>query len=361
MGALSLALELFSASLEAYQIISTANAVGDSATKYLVKFRIEETRLRFWGRAMGSSTGTLDATLERLDLTGLVVAILAEVAKTLLEVEKLNTIYGLNWKKLENSFATPNGNGQIVFPSIESLVDPIGSTNVLNDNVWRVKTFSKQVKSSLSVMKKLRFSIVDSDKFNELADLLAYYNTSLRGLMTEAQQFALDNAVDKTTLEPAGSNVTALQQIRDASIDSANDLSTTAELKRHAILLQDPVAKRKMVIEENSLGKSFLSANSLRLKMPLLHISDSDSGKPRFTSMYGPADAKMKVFVEMKVYSDHLQQLDHNTEIDRIQDIARYLHKSSIARSPKFLVNITSLFKTKLTMGVLGSGMPWIY
>lgn len=148
MGSLSLALERFSASLEAYQIISTANAVGDSATKYLVKFRIEETRLRFWGRAMGSSSGTLDASLEKLDLSGLVVAILAEVAKTLLEVEKLKAVYGLNWGKLENNFATPNGNGQIAFPSIESLVDPIGSTNVLNDNVPRLKTFSKLNRSN---------------------------------------------------------------------------------------------------------------------------------------------------------------------------------------------------------------------
>lgn len=56
-------------------------------------------------------------------------------------------------------------------------------------------------------MKKLRFSIVDSDKFNELADLLAYYNTNPRGLVTDARQFTLDNAVDKTTLEPAGSKM----------------------------------------------------------------------------------------------------------------------------------------------------------
>jgi Prion-inhibition and propagation len=361
LGGLSLALELFSASIEAYKILSTASAVGDSASKYLVKFRIEETRLKYWGLAMGSSSGTMDENLEKLELKGLVVAILVEVAKTLLEVEKLKTIYGLSWKKLENSFATgtPNGNGQIAFPSIKSLVDPIGSTNHVADNVRRQKTFSKQVKSSLSVMKKLRFSIADADKFNELANLLAYYNTNLRGLMTDAQQFTLNNAVDKTTLEPAGSNVNALQQIRDASKDSASDLSTTAELKRHAILLNDPAAKRKMVMEENGLEKPFLSANSLRLKMSLFHISTSDKENPRFTSMYGPENDKVKVFVEMKVYSVHLQQLDHNTEIARIQDIARYLHESSIARSPKFLVSSTPLSDNTDRAG-LGSGVPWV-
>ena len=116
-----------------------------------------------------------------------------------------------------------------------------------------------------------------------------------------------------------------------------------------------------MIREENQQAKQsggFLSANSLRLNLKLLQISPTDNEKSRFISMYGPASDRIEVFVEMKVYSDHLQQLGHDTEIDRIQDIARYLHKSSIARSPRFLVRATSLLRTKLTMRVLGSRIP---
>jgi len=56
----------------------------------------------------------------------------------------------------------------------------------------------------------------------------------------------------------------------------------------------------------------------------------------RFIAKYGRTEGPSSaVLVEQKEYS---VKLDHDTQVDRIHDIARYLHASSITKSPELLV-----------------------
>src|SRR6266496_1261238 len=90
-----LAAQLFTSVVDSYQFVSKARGLKEDAPILLWKLRIQEIRLRAWGRHWGIDQGKMDKLLAEEGLRDDVIKILKQIGVLLEDTEKLRSRYGL--------------------------------------------------------------------------------------------------------------------------------------------------------------------------------------------------------------------------------------------------------------------------
>lgn len=91
--------QIFDGCIKAYSFFTAANNLGKDSEKLVCKIRIEEMRLRVWGREWGVVEGQLEkhiaASGGNEELKKLAVTILKQLLDTITDFNKLQDRYGL--------------------------------------------------------------------------------------------------------------------------------------------------------------------------------------------------------------------------------------------------------------------------
>ncbi|KAH8660066.1 prion-inhibition and propagation-domain-containing protein [Xylariales sp. PMI_506] len=324
LGVAPIALSLLTTCLEGYRFLSDISTAGEEAQILLCRLHIEENRLRLWAedlQAPSVSRSSLDEQLEERNIKSLVILILANTCALFTNVKKLRTEYGLSSPSIKSSFKGPSGpDAQTVamVPSLLAVVthaDPLARA-VVNNNV---ASYADQAQKSMSFIQKTRFVLKDKQKFSTMLEQLRYFNDSLIGLLPPPRRTRLDLTLSSQILGGT-ENLQNLLRIKEASHTNDLSLSSSAMMKKSRLEIEQP-------------SQTFISASELRCQRKLLSLDDTNSY--RSLGMYGNPDSKMGVLVEWKEYD---RNLPREVSVDRIQDIARYLHATSAHRSPELPV-----------------------
>ncbi|KAM5345133.1 hypothetical protein ACJ41O_010995 [Fusarium nematophilum] len=295
---------LLKACLAGYDVLQGASTVGENAQVAMCRLQIEQTRLRLWADNLTADRVDIDSQLDARGIKDLVVMILAQICNVITDTKKLRAHYGLSFPQAEPR-VTPQPARDAAF----------GLRSEAVARAEAMKQYAEQVQQSVTFLKRLKFTLKDKDKFNDLLDQLRYYNDSLASLMPPLQrarlELTLSSRVVSSTTDPA-----ELAQIRDASRENDKGLSSAAMMKRFRLLAHSPNA-------------SYVSASELRCTRSWLELDDPRA--PRSKGKYGAPGSKQDVVAEWKDYD---RNLPREVSVDRIQDIARYLHVSSSYRSP---------------------------
>jgi hypothetical protein len=316
LGAAPIAATLLSACFAGYGYLSELSSAGEEAQVLLCRLQIEESRLRLWAEDIEAQRdSSLDQQLDQRHVRGLVVLILANTCTLFTNLKKLRSEYGLSCPNVKTSEKQGlEADFTSALPSLSSLCSLQG-TSAPAPSREALSKYAEQIKKTLSSMQKLRFVLRDKQKFKTMLEQLRYFNDSLISLLPPPQRVRLQLNLSSKILDETD-DLHQLSRIKEASKDKDTNLSSTAMMKRWRIEMEWPQQK-------------FVSASELRCRLVDLKLDDGLAQRSMGT--YEKAGTFTKVLAEWKYYD---RSLPRDLSVERIQDIARYLHATSNCHSP---------------------------
>jgi hypothetical protein len=316
LGVAPIAATLLSACFTGYRYLSELSSVGEEAQVLLCRLKIEENRLRLWAEDIETQgNGSLDQQLDERHVRGLAVLILANTCTLFTNLKKLRSEYGLTCPNVKASEKQGlEADFTPALPSLPSLCSMQGASTPAPPREMLSK-YAEQIKKTLSSMQKLKFVLRDKQKFGAMLEQLRYFNDSLISLLPPPRRVRLQLTLSSKILEETD-DLHRLSRIKEASQDKDSSLSSTAMMKRWRIEMERPSQK-------------FISASELRCRLVDLKLDDALA--QRSIGTYEKTGAVTKVLAEWKYYD---RSLPRELSVERIQDIARYLHATSNCRSP---------------------------
>lgn len=159
-GAVGTIAQLLDGCIKGYQMFTTAKGLGRDTEKLACKIRIEETRLKVWGRAWGVAEGRFEASFDEdspagtnVGLKGVAELILKELCRTVNDLGRLQERYGIRREGLEEEDGEKIGNGNGEKNSEKNGVHGNGSAN--------------GKKKKVGGWAKVRWVVGDKEKFGE--------------------------------------------------------------------------------------------------------------------------------------------------------------------------------------------------
>ncbi|KAH7109948.1 prion-inhibition and propagation-domain-containing protein [Dactylonectria macrodidyma] len=318
LATIPIAASLLTSCQAGYEVLCGISSVGDDAQVLLCRLQIEQTRLYLWAKDLKAEGVSFDQQLDSRGIKDLVISIFAQMCHILTDSKRLRSQYGLSAPQPDPQ-QQPQTTGAndpaltLVIPLFGRHFEDVAD---VADKAAALKQYAKEVQQSASVLKKLKFSLKDKKKFSGLLDQLRYYNDSLMSLIPPTCRACLDFTLSSRMLDGIA-DPAELAKIRAAAEGNTGGLSSTAMMKRFRLLIHAP-------------EPSYVSASQLRCARDWLEL-DNPSAQRCYGEYAPPGHVKQRIIAEWKYY-DH--NLPREVSVDRIQDIARYLHTNSSYRSP---------------------------
>ena len=205
MAVVGLAGQLFKASLEGYNLLSTTQSVGRDYAELSHRLDREKLRLQKWAEAWVLNGGSRNIEPSHRDFR-FAVATLALISAIFIELLEYSSKYGMECDRRtrkrdaflqrlhlsSRSPATPSdhppGGTQsqtaLIQSNIDRLTDPMLWDSIqvvpgLENEVKQLEYSAERLQKTLPAMSKLRWSVVDKDKFENLINRLKDHNESL--------------------------------------------------------------------------------------------------------------------------------------------------------------------------------------
>lgn len=180
-----LAGQLFTSIVASYGFLSTAKGLETDAPMLLWKLRIQEIRLRVWGRHWGIDEGKFDLFLEQEGLYDDVVGILKQLRAVLDDAENLKNRYGIQQQ------SQPESSDKDVANAISAITSPSGQGTKVEATVKRQKP---------AWSSKLRWALTDKNKLESLINDLKDFNDGLHGVLRLRETVSLNRVIQSEVL-----------------------------------------------------------------------------------------------------------------------------------------------------------------
>lgn len=276
--------QIFDGCITAYALFTAARNLGRDSERLVCKIRIEEMRLRVWGREWGVSEGRLEEHLRKErnagneKLTELAVEILSELYKTITDFNRLKERYGIEQ------------------------VDGVkreGMSRLRNEFSMRAK-----------------WVIGDKEKFELFLMDLKDYNDGLEQLFPPSKVKTLRRTWTNELLQTAQSDLEELDLLESAADGVYEQLNRSAGLKKLKINM------------DNVPAKAFKASHAFKVPRDSLSISDKDSKRSHGAYQTQGNLASQEVLIEWVKYERNDVDARFN-HVRRIDDLARMVHSAS--------------------------------
>ncbi|KAK5465309.1 hypothetical protein LTS15_001872 [Exophiala xenobiotica] len=197
-GAIGIAATAFTSAVQVYGFISTALDLQRDAPISFWKLRIEEIRLRSWGRFWGYDNGSMDSYLEQEHLVEDVRGILNQIKALLEDSVKFTDRYGLT---VEGALAASTTSS-----SSSSSSDPNSSTRPGLQKNWP---------------RKFKWALADKKKFEVLVADLKTLNDGLFGLLRFRELSTINQIANSSVLRAANST-NDVSFMKEACLENQN-------------------------------------------------------------------------------------------------------------------------------------------
>ncbi|KAI9711927.1 MAG: hypothetical protein M1828_001769 [Chrysothrix sp. TS-e1954] len=304
-GAVGALGQLLDGCLKAYRIFTTATNLGRDSERLVVKIRIEEMRLKIWGREWGAAEGQLERNLSSLDISKefglrqLAQMILTELYQAIMDLNRLQDRYGLRESEP----------GSVDKEMYQKSKDP--------------NFFSK---ANQNFKLKAKWVIGDKDKFNTFLGDLQDWNNSLEKLFPSTRLPGFRRTLASEMLQERGDSAN-LDLLESASQPTYPDLVLLSQLKQLRINLDATRPSNKV-----------LSSSALKIQRWRIKAKTETTHQNRCRATYqrplnvirdGSASEDVDVFVEWTEFSS-ASSLDERLQLyQRVDNLARMLHSSS--------------------------------
>ena len=306
VGAVGVLGQVFDGCIKAYRIFAAAANLGRDSERLVCKVRIEEARLKVWGREWGVVEGKLEANLAVADrgspgLSSVAEMILTQLYSTIMDFSKLQDRYGLKE-------AAP---GSVDKEAYKKAEDPRSSV-------------AARLRDGLTL--RARWVVADKEKFEVLLEDLGFYNDRLEKLFPSEKISTFQRTWRYELLDATQRSVQNLDSLENASIEKYPQLNALAKLKHLRINLdaQEP-------------SKKILSTSAL--KIPRWRLTyDGATQSARIQGIYqrpidtvkdGQVSEELPVLVDFVSYEQY-QDMDARLHLyQRVDNVARMLHSAS--------------------------------
>ena len=306
-GAVGALGQLLDGCLKGYKIFTTASNLGRDSEKLVYRVKIEEMRLKLWGKEWGVAEGHFEERLSRSahhqGLKELAELILKELYRTIMDLNTLQDRYGLR----------EEAPGSVDKEAYKRNADPNAITAPKTPGGFKLRA---------------RWVISDKDKFDTFLEDLQRYNDKLESLFPPARISTLQRALTNEMLQTAERDLSKLDALEDASRNQYPRLSTFAELKQLRINLDANEAPKKHV-------------PSSKLKIPRYQLELDpicSSSMARFRGVYQKPLDELKgestsesvdVFVEWTAFDACMGFEERCSIYQKVDNLSRMLHSSS--------------------------------
>ncbi|KAF8852131.1 hypothetical protein BDZ45DRAFT_600402 [Acephala macrosclerotiorum] len=183
---------IFQTCLHGYRSLNTAMAMGDAALTLNVQFRVEELRLKMWGRNWGllgeEGEEAIDppesSSESNVGLRDLTIEVLGRINKALAEWKKVGEKYSAGRKK-DGKKSSEN----------EDTADLL--SNIASKQAQETKAILKQTK----ITNKIRWALKDKQDMEELLGRLTGLNDSLEKLLPRKERTSLARGLASELLD----------------------------------------------------------------------------------------------------------------------------------------------------------------
>ena len=301
-GAVGALGQLLDGCLKAYRIFTTATSLGRDSERLVVKIRIEEMRLKIWGREWGAAEGQLERNLSSLDLgredglRKLASMILSELYHAIMDLNRLQDRYGLR----------EEAPGSVDKELYSKSKDP-----------------SFLSKANQNFKLKAKWVIGDKDKFSTFLGDLQSYNDSLEKLFPPTRLPGFRRTLASEMLQDRNDSG-KLDILEAASQPSYPSLGTFSQLKRLRIDLDATQPSNKV-----------LSSSALKIQRWRINVKDDGTHQARYQAVYqkplnvvqnGRASEDVDVFVVWRDF-DAISSFDDRLHLyQRVDNLARIFH-----------------------------------
>ena len=332
LGAGSFLFDVFDKSVQAYGLYSTAQSLANVSGHLVAKLIIEERRLIQWGDGVGikpvgqaeqSNDRELDHRLSNNEaLYQTVRQVLAGIEETLTDVGKLTTKYGLqvfeeihvsDEQSIKNELMLPLRPQRSSHESMSSS-DRRGVSEALRTKQGQ----SRKVQASASIHKKFQWAVKYKDGFEELLDLLHYYNDSLYSLLPKENINAIERDVLANLIDAATSE--RLLQYATVASQSAQSIQNHFAASQYTTIASAATASLQITdVDRLQPVNVWISETAISY--------DGEASRLGTISRQGRTPAR--VFVERKT---HLSYMDYSIDvnarkatIERVKELALLL------------------------------------
>ena len=349
LGAGSFLFDVFDKSVQAYRLYSTAQSLANVSGHLVAKLIIEERRLIQWGdgvsiksvtQAEQSNDRELDHRLRNNEaLYQTVRQVLAGIEETLTDVEKLTTKYGLQVFEEKHVSDETSLKNELMLPlrpqrsSHESMSS--SARRGLSEALRTKQGQSRKVQTSASIRKKFQWAVKDKGGFEELLDLLHYYNGSLYSLLPKENINAIERDVLANLIDAATSE--RLLQYATVASRSAQSIQNHSAATQYTTIA--------------SAATASLQITDVDLLQPVnVWISETsisyDGEASRLGTIFRQGCTPARVFVERKT---HLSYMDYSIDINaRKATIERVEKLALLLKEPRHFG-----FATMICLGVV--------
>ncbi|KAJ0415340.1 prion-inhibition and propagation-domain-containing protein [Aspergillus carlsbadensis] len=204
---------VFQTCIAAYNGLTAAIAIGDTALSLEIRFRVEGMRLNLWGKSRGLTNALngdrrVNSLLEIREMRRLILDILGRIAQLLEKHIQVSQKY--------RALADPHMSEEVDDSSSLTLPKVMAAKGRLDD---RIADVSKRT----SIGAKIRWALQDKNDLTALLSELTALNDGLERLLPEAQARALSQSLAAEIL----SNTPTLPQISEGSFGVHNRRAAT--------------------------------------------------------------------------------------------------------------------------------------
>lgn len=305
MGTIGFSVVAYGLAVSAFDIYTAAKTLGKDTSVSQAQLMIQQQLLQRWGDGLGLTKGA-DELDERLkDETKLfqaVVSALSAIKTLLLDIDKLGTRYGVKSNEDSTSGALMTELRATKLLEGEAL---------LNEYDKRGEDAEKTQKA-IGIMKKLRWAIVDKEKFETLITDVSRFINDLYSLISPLDAKILAKAVAGELLRTT--NLQRVADIQSAAHGTRKDVAALATRRKRALL-------------------STLKGQTIRkMALPGDHnaLSESKTGETvnRTVALYRDQDGvKCPVMVEWKALSATASDSRKSLVAQRLNNLAYFLHQ----------------------------------
>ena len=306
-GAVGVLGQLLDGCLKGYKIFTAASNLSRDSERLVYKVKIEEMRLRLWGKEWGVAEGHFERSLSsktaQEGLKPLAEMVLKELYGTIMDLNTLQDRYGLR----------EEAPGSVDKDAYKKNADPNSITTG---------------KGSTGIKLRARWVVNDRDKFGNFLQDLQFYNDKLENLFPPARIATLHRSLTNEMLQSAERDLAKLDVLEDASRPSYPKLSTLAELKQLRINL-----------DTNDTPKKRLSSSELKVPLRRLKLADGNAEsmarcrgsyeRPLDTMPDSKVSEEVDIFVEWIQYDSQTGFEERCHIYQKVDNLARMLHSSS--------------------------------
>jgi len=327
-GSAQLIIQLHGAILGCIEAVRNFRDAGEHNALLNCKLQIEQHMLAKWGQRCGLANGTLDHHLPDKEDQDMAIMVLRNMLAIVSEADRLRKRYGMEYfspesgetsvekQKVLGGLVQRQNPSQFLTRSSVSGGTSDASAAAENNDSTQEDTV-KRAKASMNFLRRYRWVVLDSKRFEEMVTHLQELNWSLYRLT-------------KHSLPVIAPEIDILNEIPDEALELTERAATGHPTLSHAANIRRNVAVLEPVAGTSPSAVSIGRQRNLRINLDQLDLRPNPkaSSQTRTTATYQSSHGLPRtVLVEWRQFESGLTQETRDKAIKRAENLARILQK----------------------------------